>query len=439
MLVRNLTLVLALLLAAESATRADTPRPLGDPPPGISPEAWAIHASALVIDGHNDLPWQIHERGGGDPARLDISQPQPTIHTDLPRLRAGGVGALFLSAYVPVEAGLIGEAAAQTFAQLDLIDQLVARYPDALELARTAADVERIHAAGRISALIGIEGGHAIENSLATLERFFARGARYLTLTHSRNTDWADSATDAPQSQGLAPFGIEVVKTCNRLGMLVDISHVSVETMLDAIHESRAPVIASHSSAFALAPHPRNVPDEVLKLIRAHDGLVMVNFYSGYVVAGAAQQLAELGRERLRRREKVGDKADAGLIAEYRRIEAGMSSGTVATVVDHIEHVIRVAGIDHVGLGSDFDGVGKLPEGLADVSAYPRITQELWQRGYTAEQIHKVLGGNLLRIMRAAEIVAQGRPRPPLPGEAAAPASDAEGSPSAAPIPPPSE
>lgn len=401
-------------LATGLASADQPPATPGEFDPG--PQAQAIHTSSLVVDGHNDLPWQLREQAAGRLDQLDVGVEQLSLHTDIPRLRRGGVGALFFSAYVPVEAGLAGEAALQTFQQIELIEQLVARYPDSFELARSAADLERIHEQGRIGALIGIEGGHSIENSLATLERFGQRGARYLTLTHSRNTDWADSATDAPRHQGLSDFGREVVRTLNRLGMLVDISHVSVDTMRDAIQTSLAPVVASHSSAFALAPHPRNVPDEILKMIRDHDGLVMVNFYSGYVVAGAARQLAELQAERLRRRETEGDRADTEARAAYQRLAEQMAAGSVATVADHIDHIVRVAGIDHVGLGSDFDGVDKLPVGLEDVSCYPRLTEALLRRGYSPDEIRKVLGGNLLRILRSAEAVARGEPKPPVEG-----------------------
>jgi membrane dipeptidase len=296
--------------------------------------------------------------------------------------------------------------------QFAIIEAMIARYPDTFAAARTAADIERIHADGKIACLIGVEGGHMIENSLGTLREFYDRGARSLGLTHGETIEWADSATDDAEHGGLTPFGESVIRELNRLGMLVDLAHVSHETMRDALRISRAPVIASHSSAYALAPHNRNVPDDVLKLIRENGGVVMVNFYSGYVVPEGARIMAknfELEREY---KARYPDKAEYEAAMKAWLEEHPIPRGTVHTVVDHIDHIVKVAGIDHVGIGSDFDGIDKTPEQLDDVSCYPYLTQALLDRGYTAEQIHKIMGGNLLRALRRAEQVAQSEPRP---------------------------
>lgn len=340
---------------------------------GAQPEADEIHFSGLLFDGHNDLPWQIRKLAGGSFTQLDIARPQPRLHTDLPRLRRSGLKAQFWSVYVPAETAAQGAALMRTLEQIELVHQMVKRYPESFALAATADEIEQIARTGKIASMLGVEGGHAIEGSLPVLKQLYARGARYMTLTHSQSLDWADAATDAPRSRGLSPFGEEVVREMNRLGMLVDLSHVSVETMQAALRVTRAPVIFSHSSARALTDHPRNVPDDILRQLPANGGVVMVNFMSGFVVP-----TAELQRDKRAR-------------------------GTLATVVDHIEHVIRVAGIDHVGLGADYDGVTLLPEGLEDVATYPGITRELVARGYDRASIHKVLGGNVLRVLRAAE------------------------------------
>ena len=280
-------------------------------------------------------------------------------------------------------------------------------YSHDFELAYTVDDIERIHKSGKIASLIGVEGGHSIQNSLGVLRQLHAMGVRYMTLTHSDTLDWADSATDTPRHGGLAPFGEEVVREMNRLGMLVDISHVSAETMKDALRVTRAPVIASHSSAFAIAQHPRNVPDDVLKLVAENGGVIMVNFFSGFVEPQSALRMARMFDVRRELRAKYAeDKEYEKALADWRRANP-LLPGTVHTVVDHIEHIAKTAGIDHVGLGSDYDGITLCPKQLEDVSTYPYITQELLNRGYNAEQIHKILGRNILRAMRRAEEVAK--------------------------------
>jgi membrane dipeptidase len=365
-----------------------------------------IHASAPLIDGHNDLPWEIREKAQGDISVMNPDGPLPRQHTDFPRLVQGGVGGVFWAAYVPVERIAGGGAAAFAMAQIGLIKRMTEQSP-ALEMAYTAADVERIHGGGRVASLIGIEGGHAIENSLDVLRQFHELGVRYMTLTHSSTIDWADAATDSATHGGLTRFGEEVVREMNRLGMLVDLSHVSPESMADAIRVSEAPVIFSHSSARALADHPRNVPDDVLRSLKDNGGVVMINFYSGFVEPTGAAQMRNMFDVQRRFREQHPNDPEAGRRAydEWRRANP-VPRGTIGTLADHIDHVVRVAGIDHVGLGSDYDGVTSLPVGMDDVSRFPYLTAELLRRGYSDEDVRKVLGGNVLRAMRQAEAVA---------------------------------
>jgi len=283
----------------------------------------------------------------------------------------------------------------------------VRRYPETFALARSADDIVRIHREGRIACLIGVEGGHMLENSLETLREFYDLGARYLTLTHTQTNDWADSATDQPRHGGLAPFGEQVVREMNRLGMLVDISHVSFETMRDVLRISRAPVIASHSGAYAVAAHVRNLPDDVLRLIARNGGVVMVVFFSGYCHPEAARVLSEMSAARRELRARYPDESEFRQAWQRWRDEHPIPAGDAYTLVDHIDHIVRVAGIDHVGLGSDFDGAGRMPRQLEDVAGYPYLTQALLDRGYNAEQIHKIMGRNLLRVLRQAEQVAR--------------------------------
>ena len=330
--------------------------------------ARALHRQFPLIDGHNDFPWALRENNAArDLTRLDIRLPQPKIHTDIPRLREGGVGGQFWSVYVPVT--LQGPAAVlTTLEQIDIVHRMVRKYPDTFELATTASDVERIFKAGRIASLIGMEGGHSIDNSLATLRMFHTLGARYLTLTHSSNVAWADSGTDMPKAGGLSRFGEEIVREMNRLGMLVDLSHTSPGTMEDAIRISEAPVIFSHSDARALNDHGRNVPDGVLKLLPKNGGLVMVTFVPGFLRADSKASLAD--------------------------------------VANHMDHIRKVAGANHVGIGGDFDGITAVPAGLENVSTYPALTAELLRRGWPDEDVRKALGANVLRVMRQAEDVA---------------------------------
>jgi membrane dipeptidase len=308
---------------------------------------------------------------------------------------------------VPAESAKDGTAVRLTLEQIDVIHRMVRAYPDALEMAYSVDDIVRIHKAGKIASLIGIEGGHSIDSSLGVLRMLYALGARYMTLTHSDTLPWADSATDEAKHHGLTEFGEQVVREMNRLGMLVDISHVSADTMRHALSVTRAPVIASHSSAFALAAHPRNVPDDVLRLIAKNGGVVMVNFYSGFIVPESARAVLEMFQVARDLRKKYPKDAEFQLAMSAWDREHPIPRGSVRTVVDHIEHIIQVAGVDHVGLGSDFDGITTVPRQLEDVSCYPNITQELLNRGHGKEDIHKILGGNLLRVFRQVEKVAK--------------------------------
>ena len=362
------------------------------------------HAKALqkqlpLIDGHNDIAFQYMLQASLNLSNIDIAQHQPGLHTDIPRLREGGVGGQFWSAYVPPSGQ--GERDVQgTIWQIDLIHNMASRYPDTFKMALTADDVEDAHDGGRIGSIIGIEGGHLINNSLATLRIFYELGARYMTLAHFKNTPWADSATDTPRANGLTNFGREVVREMNRLGMLVDLSHVSPATMNDALDVTEAPVIYSHSSARALTDVPRNVPDVVLKRLPGNGGVVMVAFVPFFVtkeepnfvpppMAGASE----------------GPEAVVASLKRWLE-ENPPPQTTLADVADHIDHIRDVSGIDHVGLGSDFDGMPShetVPQGLEDVSKYPMLVAELVRRGYSDEDVLKVMGGNVLRVMRGAE------------------------------------
>ncbi|KPF83428.1 membrane dipeptidase [Brevundimonas sp. AAP58] len=365
-----------------------------------------------LIDGHNDLPWALRQAHGSDPFAVDLTanlKGSTRLHTDIPRLRAGGVGGQFWSVYVPASLTPV-EAAKATFEQIDVVRRMVAAHPDVFELATTADDIVRIHRAGRIASLMGIEGGYSIDDSLGLLREFHEAGVRYMTLTHSRTTSWADSATDAPRHGGLSPFGEAVVREMNRLGMLVDLSHVSEETMLDAMRVSDAPVIFSHSSARGVTDHPRNVPDSVLRLMAEDGGVVMVTFVPGFInetfrawsAARAAEQ-ARLGSL------EPGDPAAVRAGMEAWDAANPVPETGVADVVAHIQHVRDVAGIDHVGIGGDFDGVPRLPTGVDGVDAYPRILAALMAQGWTEGDIRKLAGENVLRVMRATEAVAASR------------------------------
>jgi len=400
---------LALLLAAPPIARAATD----------TERVERVLAQTPLIDGHNDLPWEIRARFGGDLVKIDLAAstaalPAPPdgapLMTDIPRLRVGRVGAQFWSVWIPA-ATRGPEAVQMTLEQIDLVKAMCARYPADLAMAYTAADIVRVHKAHRIAALIGVEGGHQINNSLAVLRAYYDGGARYMTLTHSSNTDWADSATDTPAHHGLTPFGREVVREMNRLGMLVDLAHVSADTMRAALTMTEAPVIFSHSSARALVDHPRDVPDDVLELVAKNGGVVMVNFFPGYVSEARRRWDADRAAEQAR----YSSPPFGGLyIGQPERIAAALRAWeqahlkppvVLADVADHIEHIRRVAGVDHVGIGSDFDGIPEAPVGLEGVDKFPALLAELARRGWSDAELAKVAGANLLRVMGQAEAV----------------------------------
>ncbi|WP_231690954.1 dipeptidase [Aureliella helgolandensis] len=374
----------------------------------VSEEAQAIHAQHYLFDGHNDLPWLIRTEASRSFENYDIAEVQLAGHTDIPRLRAGGVGAQYWSVYVPANTVESGISHQMTLEQIEIVHAMLAKYPETFELALTRADIDRIRAKGKIASLIGVEGGHAIENSLEKLRRLYALGARYMTLTHSKSLDWADSCTDEPRSGGLSEFGKEVVHEMNRLGMLVDLSHVSPATMQAAMDVSEAPVIFSHSSARGVADHVRNVPDAILKQLPADGGVVMVNFYSGFVVPeSAARSLSKFERSPETRQKYGDDQAAIAKAAAAYRLANPLLPGSVHDVADHIDRIVQLAGIDHVGIGSDFDGIDVVPHQLEDVSKYPMLTQVLLDRGYSEEDLVKILHGNILRVIEQAELVSQ--------------------------------
>ena len=391
-----LTLILSAAAATHLVAQTDTTRLLA--------RARAIHRAVPMIDTHNDLPGAIRDGANNDLSRMNPDGPLPKIDTDIPRMKQGMVGGQFWSAYVP--ASLVkGGGATYALEQIDVIRRMVAQSPS-LGFARTATDITRIHRQGKIASLIGIEGGYAIENSLANLRMFADLGVRYMTLTHGGNTAWADAATDAPVHGGLTRFGEEVVREMNRSGIMVDISHVSDGTMSDAIRVSEAPVIFSHSSARAIADHLRNVPDSILTLMRRNGGVVMVNIFPGFVNAVAAKQAAgalEKEREFMAKYPLDPKKASTEYLAWLTNMMNTMEPGTLNQVADHIDHIVSVAGIDHVGYGADFGEIPNHPQGLEDVSRYPYLTAELLRRGYTDAQVGKIIGGNILRVMRQVE------------------------------------
>ncbi len=373
-----------------------------DPDPELAERAARIHASGMLFDGHNDLPWRLRTAGDITFDRLDISKRLDSGHTDIPRLREGGLKAQFWSVYIPSEHP---DPAKTVLQQIDLVYRMAERYPDDFEIAFNANDVERIVAQGKIASVLGIEGGVAIEEDFALLRNFARLGVRYMTLTHNSTLPWADAATDDPISMGLSDFGKRVVQEMNRAGILVDISHISSATMADVLDISKAPVIASHSSAYAINPHPRNVPDEILKRMPDNGGVIMVNFYPAFIVPGAAEKLTE-AREKFSAEFPDDVTAQRQALSDW-SLQNPEIRGNVATVADHIDHIVKVAGIDHVGIGGDYDGIGSVPIGLEDVSCYPKLTEELVRREYSEADIHKILGGNALRALRESEKIAK--------------------------------
>ncbi|OIK23629.1 dipeptidase [Streptomyces malaysiense] len=369
-------------------------------------EARALLREFPVVDGHNDLPWALREKAGYDLDRLDISGHQHEhLHTDIPRLRAGGVGAQYWSVYVPAEQP---DPVAATLEQIDCVRQLLDRYQADLAPALTAADMEAARGEGRIASLMGAEGGHSIANSLGTLRGLYALGVRYMTLTHNSNVDWADSATDVPKANGLTAFGREVVREMNRLGMLVDLSHVAPSTMRDALDTSSAPVVFSHSSARAVCDHPRNIPDDVLERLPANGGVAMVTFVPKFVLQAAVDWTAEAD-ENMRAHGLHHLDTTAEAMKVHRAFEERVPRpiATVPVIADHLDHMREVAGIDHLGIGGDYDGTAFTPDGLNDVSGYPNLLAELLDRGWSRADLAKLTWQNAVRVLGAAEDVAR--------------------------------
>ena len=362
-----------------------------------------------VIDGHNDYPWEVRQKAALDIAKLDLRQKQPTIMTDFARLLAGRVGGQFWSVYVPSPPVGTDPAVttSQALEQIDIVHRMVARYPDRLGLALTADDIEKEIKEDRIASLIGMEGGHAINSSLGLLRQFYRLGARYMTLTHSLNVPWADSATDTPKLDGLSAFGEQVVREMNRLGMMVDLSHTSPATMADALRVTTAPVIFSHSSARGVTDVPRNVPDDILRQMPKNGGLVMVTFVPQFVSNAVAEHGRRETLERARLTTELGGNTEAvNKAVETWRANNPPPRAKLTDVADHIDHIRKVAGIDHIGLGGDFDGITTVVQGLEDVSTYPALVAELLRRKYSDDDIRKIAHRNILRVMRGVESAA---------------------------------
>lgn len=385
----------------------------------FAPEASAVDDAVLqrrvervlrrtpLIDGHNDVPWQVRKRAklSLDELPLDSSTAEldPPMHTDWPRLKEGRFGGVFWSVWVPTD--LSGPEAVQTtLEQIDVVHRMTAKWPDVLTFATTAREVRNIHRRRRVASLVGIEGGHSMGDSLAALRMFYEAGARYMTLTHWKNTPWADAATDAPEHDGLTDFGRDVVRECNRLGLLVDLSHVSEATMADALDVSSAPVIFSHSGARAINRHPRNVPDAILDRLRNNDGVVMVDFFPAYVSREVWEHDAARRAEEARLEVMfLGDPDGREAALEAWNDANPQPRATLAQVADHIDHIKARIGVRHIGIGTDFDGMGDQPDGLDDVSKVPELLLELLRRGYSERDIAAIAGGNVLRVLEAAE------------------------------------
>jgi membrane dipeptidase len=412
---------LALVSAAQAApAKKDAPKDVQSDAQ-IQARVAGVLAQTPLIDGHNDFPWEVRVRWSQKTGAFDMraslaKAPGPDgsagVMTDIPRLRAGHVGAQFWSVWIPVTT--TGPAAVQTtIEEIDIVKRLAQRYPDVFAMAYSADDIVRLHKEGKIASLIGVEGGHQINDSLATLRAYYALGARYMTLSHSSNNDFADSATDNPKHGGLTPFGRAVVGEMNRLGMLVDLSHVSADVMRQALAVTQAPVIFSHSGARAVDEHPRNVPDDVLALVAKNRGVVMDNFAPGYVSDARNRWDADRAAEMARYNTPpfgglyIGQPEKAKAALEAWEKAHPRPHVTLAMVADHIEHLRKACGIDCVGLGSDFDGIGDAPEGLEGVDKFPALLAELARRGWTDEDLAKLAGGNLLRALREAEAVAK--------------------------------
>jgi membrane dipeptidase len=386
-LVVSLFITIIFIFPCATYERTDVP---------LTNKAIRIHKNAIVIDGHNDLPFKLRENYD----QIDLRIHQSDFQTDIPRLINGGINAQFWIAYVPVFTIQSHCSAQYCYEQIDLIHRMIECYPDTFELALTAKDIKTIHKKGKIASLIGVEGGHAIEKSLVHLRNFYRLGARYMTLTHNKSIEWADAATDDPISNGLSDFGKDVIKEMNRLGMLVDISHVSEQTMVDVLDITQTPIMASHSNAYHLSPCARNIPDHVLKRIKENNGIVMVNFFPSFLSYEGAviyRQHSDYWKE-LRKQGNLSVEQIEALMDAWEQ-KHPTPACSLANVIDHIDYIRTLIGIDHVGLGSDFDGISIVPTHLEDVSCFVHITQALLNRGYRETDIKKVLGENILRVM----------------------------------------
>jgi membrane dipeptidase len=407
-IVRSMLTIRFALVALLACLTAGAPLAAQVPDSALIRRALRLHQQVPMIDGHNDLPWEIRSNFAASLDSADLGRGVPTLHTDIARLRQGGVGAQFWSIWAPTDLGQrLGPQL--VLEQIDIVRRIEQRWPGVFAPARTADDIVRAHRAGRIASLIGIEGGDYMWSSLGVLRQFFELGARYMTLTWNATLPWADAAADSARNRGLSPFGREVVREMNRLGMLVDISHVSDAVMSQVLRESAAPAIFSHSSARALGEHVRNVPDSILQLLPRNGGIVMVNFYCSFVDS------ARIRWNRARAAAQSDARARSG--GDTARVRAGMEQWVAANpqpappplgvMADHIEHIRNVAGVDHVGYGSDYDGIDCAPAGLEDVSTFPRLTAELLRRGWSDNDVKKVIGSNMLRVMRRSEEVAR--------------------------------
>lgn len=400
------TLIASALAAPLAAQQTPTGETWPDTDPELLEQARSILQEVPLIDGHNDLPSKILGDHDADPNAIDLNAPQPSLHTDFLRLREGLVGGQFWSAYVTTDS-MGGAALRHGLREVDMVHRLVDAYPEQLEFARTADDIVRIHDEGKIASMIGLEGGHAIENSLAALRSYYDLGVRYMTLTHSRTHDWADASTDEPRHGGLSPFGEDVVREMNRIGMFVDISHVSAETMRDVLRVSEAPVIFSHSSARGMTDVPRNVPDDVLAGLSENGGVVMGTFVPQFVASGLEEYAARRDAAEAELEAELDDPEEIRRRMRDWSQENPRPRGTLGDMADHMEHMIEVAGIDHVGIGADYDGISSTIVGLEDVSRFPHLFAELLKRGYSEEDLKKVAGLNVLRAMRDMEDVAE--------------------------------
>ena len=397
------------MILAATALAVATAAPAQQIDPKVQARIDRILKRTPLIDGHNDLPWALRENHGQSVAGLEsgTDKREKPLMTDMQRLRAGRVGGQFWSVYIT--GTLTGdEAIRTTIEQIDTARRIIDAYPRYLELASTADDVVRIHRSGKIASMLGIEGGRQIGGSMAALRQFYNLGVRYMTLTHNQTTEWADSGTEDPKHDGLSPFGVEVVKEMNRLGMLVDLSHVSPATMKDAIAASRAPVIFSHSDVYALNPHPRSVPDDVLQLLPSNGGVIMITFVPPFLSPEDWAWSRERSAEEARLKS-IYSFSKERQEAELKKWEQAHPAPqvTVAKVADHIEHAARIAGYDHVGLGGDLDGIDRTVVGLDGVEDYPNLFAELIRRGWSDENLAKLAGGNVLRAMRRAEEVSR--------------------------------